>query len=199
MHRITVPVLSARVRARANPALELAAASFRERGFCILRRHVRRTSSRWADEVARRRAADLAPLRALRGVGDVLLARSEGFADAHERLGALAREGALPAAVGAVAGDAMTLFKEKLNYKLPGGAGFAAHQDAPAYPEAAHHVTALVAIDAATARTARRVPRDARLRRARALAPAVARRARAAARARPRARRRRTRRARSSR
>ena len=38
MHRITAAlVLSACVRARANPALELAAASFRERGFCILR------------------------------------------------------------------------------------------------------------------------------------------------------------------
>lgn len=44
------------------------------------------------------------------------------------------------------------LYKEKINYKYPGGAGFAAHQDAPAYL----HVkdlpvcTCLLAVDAAT-------------------------------------------------
>ena len=117
MHRITAAlVLSACVRARANPALELAAASFRERGFCILRGYVAPDElSRWADEVA---ALDAPPIshhyERSAASGEVLLARSEGFADAHENLGALAREGALPAAVGAVAGDEMKLFKEKV-------------------------------------------------------------------------------------
>ena len=43
------------------------------------------------------------------------------------------------------------LFKDKVNFKGPGGAGFHWHQDATAYPLATRHVSALVAIDAATA------------------------------------------------
>ena len=39
------------------------------------------------------------------------------------------------------------LYKEKINYKLPGGAGYSAHQDAPAYPMIAAHVSAMIAID----------------------------------------------------
>jgi len=41
------------------------------------------------------------------------------------------------------------LFKEKINYKQPGGAGYAAHQDAPAYLDSRQRVTCLLAIDAA--------------------------------------------------
>ena len=39
------------------------------------------------------------------------------------------------------------LYKEKVNYKLPGGAGFSPHQDAPAYPMIQVHVSAMVAVD----------------------------------------------------
>ena len=39
------------------------------------------------------------------------------------------------------------LYKEKINYKLPGGAGYSAHQDAPAYPMIDAHVSAMIAID----------------------------------------------------
>ena len=34
----------------------------------------------------------------------------------------------------ALLGEPAVLYKEKINYKLPGGAGYSAHQDAPAYP-----------------------------------------------------------------
>ena len=37
-----------------------------------------------------------------------------------------------------------------MNYKLPNTAGYAAHQDAAAYPEASSHVTCLVAVDPST-------------------------------------------------
>jgi ectoine hydroxylase-related dioxygenase (phytanoyl-CoA dioxygenase family) len=49
-------------------------------------------------------------------------------------------------------GQQACLFKEKINYKLPGGAGFTAHQDAPAFDTFGHryHVTVLVAVDAQT-------------------------------------------------
>lgn len=46
----------------------------------------------------------------------------------------------------------MLLFKDKINYKSPGGNGFQAHLDAPAYDHIGkiEHVTANFAIDAAT-------------------------------------------------
>ena len=46
----------------------------------------------------------------------------------------------------------MTLFKDKINYKSPGGNGFAAHLDAPAYDHVAavEHTTANLAVDPAT-------------------------------------------------
>lgn len=50
-------------------------------------------------------------------------------------------------AASALLGEPAVLYKEKVNYKLPGGAGYAPHQDAPAYPFVAKHVSCLVAID----------------------------------------------------
>ncbi|MGA0356675.1 MAG: phytanoyl-CoA dioxygenase family protein [Ilumatobacteraceae bacterium] len=47
-------------------------------------------------------------------------------------------------------GEPAVLYKEKVNYKLAGGAGFAPHQDAPAYPFIDTHLTCMVAIDDAT-------------------------------------------------
>lgn len=47
----------------------------------------------------------------------------------------------------------MLLFKDKINYKSPRGNGFQAHLDAPAYDHIGRieHITANIAIDAATA------------------------------------------------
>lgn len=44
------------------------------------------------------------------------------------------------------------LFKEKLNFKLPGGNGFTAHQDAPAFASfgQTYHITAMISIDETT-------------------------------------------------
>ncbi len=44
------------------------------------------------------------------------------------------------------------LFKEKINYKLPGGDGFAPHQDAPAFASFGQtwHLTVMLSIDATT-------------------------------------------------
>ncbi len=46
--------------------------------------------------------------------------------------------------------ETAVLFKEKINFKLPGGSGFAAHQDAPAFISFGqrYHVTVLVTVDA---------------------------------------------------
>ena len=44
-------------------------------------------------------------------------------------------------------GERALIYKEKINYKQTGGAGYAPHQDAAAYRYVNHHVTCLVAVD----------------------------------------------------
>ena len=78
------------------------------------------------------------------------LARSEGFAAEHAGFGGLFSAGKLPDSLSLLFGEAATLFKEKINYKHPGGAGFAPHQDATAYQFGSLHITCLVAIDDCT-------------------------------------------------
>ena len=51
---------------------------------------------------------------------------------------------------GALLGEPAVLYKEKINYKAPGGAGYAPHQDAPAYRFVEVHVSCMVAVDDAT-------------------------------------------------
>ena len=49
-------------------------------------------------------------------------------------------------------GEKWVLFKDKLNFKWPGGGGFTCHQDYPAYDllGPAEHITAMIVIDDAT-------------------------------------------------
>jgi len=79
------------------------------------------------------------------------LARTEQFVDVHDGFRELAL-GECVAGVGAqLIGEPLALYKEKINHKRPGGGGFAAHQDATAYPFIDSHVTCMIAIDPATA------------------------------------------------
>ncbi|MEO1056453.1 MAG: phytanoyl-CoA dioxygenase family protein [Actinomycetota bacterium] len=78
------------------------------------------------------------------------IARSERFADDHDDLGRFVRHGAPAQLVADVLGEPAVLFKEKVNYKQPGGAGFAPHQDAAAYRFVDHHVSVMVPLDSAT-------------------------------------------------
>ena len=50
----------------------------------------------------------------------------------------------------ALIGSSAVLYKEKINYKFAGGAGYSPHQDAPAYPFIDAHVSCMVAIDDST-------------------------------------------------
>jgi ectoine hydroxylase-related dioxygenase (phytanoyl-CoA dioxygenase family) len=50
----------------------------------------------------------------------------------------------------ALLGEPAVLYKEKINYKLAGGAGYAPHQDAPAYRFVESHVSCMVAVDDAS-------------------------------------------------
>jgi hypothetical protein len=79
-----------------------------------------------------------------------VVARSEWFADAHPLLGDFVRGPRVLSPLGALFGDDAVLFKEKVNYKHPGGGGFAPHQDATAYRFVDHHISVMVPLDSAT-------------------------------------------------
>jgi hypothetical protein len=101
----------------------------------------------WVDEVAalpdatgvlqHREATDAGPQ----------LCRSENFVPVHAGLRDLLCSGPVVEVAGALLGEPAVLYKEKINYKLPGGAGYSAHQDAPAYPMIECHVSAMIAVD----------------------------------------------------
>src|SRR5688572_499019 len=75
------------------------------------------------------------------------LCRTENFVPFHEGLRTLLTTGAMLTTASALLGEPAVLYKEKINYKLPGGAGYAPHQDAPAYRFVDVHVSCMVAVD----------------------------------------------------
>lgn len=81
-----------------------------------------------------------------------LVQRIENFCPYHPEFDELVRAGRLRAAVEQLLGAPACLFKEKINFKMPGGAGFEPHQDQQAgwSRYASLFVTALVGIDRAT-------------------------------------------------
>lgn len=85
--------------------------------------------------------------------GRRMLNRVEKFLDFHPQLNAAFRTGVFAQLVAEAAGEPVVLFKEKINYKLPGGDGFKPHQDVQAgWDRYGHsiHINALIAIDACT-------------------------------------------------
>jgi hypothetical protein len=74
-------------------------------------------------------------------------ARSENFMPFHEGMRRLLTEGLLVDMAGQLLGEPAALFKEKINYKHPGGGGYAPHQDMAAYPQISRCITCLVAAD----------------------------------------------------
>ncbi len=85
--------------------------------------------------------------------GRRLLNRIENFCPYHEGFDALARGPELRGRAGELFGEDAVLFKEKINFKLPGGDGFEAHQDVQAGWDdyASLYITAMVSIDETTA------------------------------------------------
>lgn len=75
------------------------------------------------------------------------LCRTENFVPLHDGLRGLLTSGPMLETASALLGQPAVLYKEKINYKLPGGAGYSPHQDAPAYPFIDVHVSCMVAVD----------------------------------------------------
>ena len=84
--------------------------------------------------------------------GERQLCRVENFIQYHDGLNRLIAGPRTLAMISALFGEPAVLFKEKVNYKLPGGAGFAPHQDAPAFTSfhQSLHITLMISVDATT-------------------------------------------------
>lgn len=104
----------------------------------------------WVDDISTRRDGAGGVLQHYeRGEHGAQIARSEHLLAVHPGLTALITSGELPAIGAALVGEPVVLYKEKINYKLVGGAGFSPHQDARAYKFIDIHLTCMVAIDSA--------------------------------------------------
>jgi len=84
---------------------------------------------------------------------DKILQRIENFLDYNHNLNELINGPRMLRLVSQLFGEEAVLYKEKINYKLPGGQGFAPHQDVAAgwwmYGQSLH-ISTLIGIDPAT-------------------------------------------------
>jgi hypothetical protein len=135
-----------------------ARAHWREHGWLWLRGFLRddevRDVARWTDEIAAWPEVRGRWMRYYERCDDgaKILARIENFVPYHDGLRGLFTGPRLTDFLAGLVGEPVLLFKDKINFKLPGGAGFAPHQDAPAYVDfgVEHHVTVMVPVDAFT-------------------------------------------------
>jgi ectoine hydroxylase-related dioxygenase (phytanoyl-CoA dioxygenase family) len=81
--------------------------------------------------------------------GSRILCRIENFVPYHEGFAKLITARRMQQAVSELFGEEAVLFKDKINFKLPGGDGFKEHQDVQAGWDdfADLHITAMIAID----------------------------------------------------
>ncbi len=111
-----------------------------------------RQISDWTDEVA---AYPEIPGKYMmyyessQATGERILCRIENFVPYHDGFSKLITTRRMHQAVSELFGERAVLFKDKINFKLPGGDGFKEHQDVQAgWDEfASIHLTAMVAID----------------------------------------------------
>ena len=81
--------------------------------------------------------------------GSRIISRIEDFVSFHEGFAELITRRRMQQAVSDLLGEKAVLFKDKINFKLPGGDGFKEHQDVQAGWDdyAKLHITAMIAID----------------------------------------------------
>ena len=81
--------------------------------------------------------------------GSRIICRIENFVPYHDGFSKLITARRMQQAVSELFGEEAVLFKDKINFKLPGGDGFKEHQDVQAgWDEFADlHITAMIAID----------------------------------------------------
>jgi 2-aminoethylphosphonate dioxygenase len=131
--------------------------AFHRDGFVIVRAlftssEVRELSA-WIDDLAAR------PLEVGRQMtyfeeslldpGRRVLSRIEKFAEFHRELGALVSNPRIVQTVAELLGEDTVLFKDKINFKMPGGGGFTPHQDIqPGWDAyASYFMSVMIAVD----------------------------------------------------
>jgi hypothetical protein len=145
------------------PRLELSDAqreSYRHKGFAIVPgafdADEMATVTAWIEEIEAWPEAPGKYMKyfedSLREPGRRVLNRIENFVPYHPGLASLLSSSPLQACVEQALGEPAVLFKEKVNFKLPGGGGFEPHQDIQAGWDkyAALCVTVMVTIDETT-------------------------------------------------
>ena len=108
--------------------------------------------STWTDEVANfpeEPGKTMMYFESSRETGSRILCRIENFVPYHDGFRRLITTRRMHQSVGELLGEPAVLFKDKINFKLPGGDGFKEHQDVQAgWNEFADvHITVMVAID----------------------------------------------------
>jgi 2-aminoethylphosphonate dioxygenase len=134
--------------------------AFRRDGFALVRALFTADEARlhasWIDELAGRPPEIGRQLvyfeDSVTEPGSRVLARIEKFGEYHAGFGSLIADPRLTAALTALLGDEPLLFKDKVNFKMPGGQGFAPHQDIqPGWDSyAPYFISVLIAVDANT-------------------------------------------------
>jgi ectoine hydroxylase-related dioxygenase (phytanoyl-CoA dioxygenase family) len=129
---------------------------FHRNGFLLVRgmyspEEIRQISA-WTDEVAawpEQPGSTMMYFETSQDDGSRILCRIENFVPFHEGFRSLITTRRMQQAVSELLGEPAVLFKDKINFKLPGGDGFKAHQDVQAGWDvfADVHITAMVAID----------------------------------------------------
>ena len=132
--------------------------TFKDDGFLIVRglfnAEQMAVISEWSDEMLARPEESgkhwVYHERSLKGDDAALVSRIENISPFHNGFQGLVE--ALRGLVGQLLGEEAVLFKEKINFKMPGGDGFKPHQDSQAgwdsYTD--FFINVLVSIDAAT-------------------------------------------------
>lgn len=131
--------------------------AFHRDGFLIIRglfspADVRRQED-WIDDITRRPPEAGRQMvyfeDSLKEPGKRVLSRIEKFSEYHAGLGALVADPRIVGPVSDLLGEDAVLFKEKINFKMPGGGGFTPHQDIqPGWDTyASYFISVLVATD----------------------------------------------------
>ena len=74
----------------------------------------------------------------------IRLSRSENIVPYHPELAGFLTGGKVITTMAGLFDEPAVLYKEKINYKYPGGGDYAPHQDAPAYHPLSKHFTCLI-------------------------------------------------------
>ena len=133
---------------------------FEKNGFLVIPRMYSASEiqalSSWIDEIASQKPEIEKQMvyfeENLKQKGEKILSRIEKFTDHHENLKAFVTDPRMTGCVNELLGEPAVLFKEKINFKLPGGGGFKPHQDIqPGWDSySGYFISVLVTVDRST-------------------------------------------------